>query len=36
MWGWANRTLGIATKDREAWRGERQCIRDKAKTGAIR
>lgn len=36
IWGWANRTLGTATKDRKAWGGERECIRGKAKTGAIR
>jgi hypothetical protein len=33
---WGNSVLGIATKDREAWHGERRCIRGKAKAGAIR
>lgn len=36
MWAWANATLGTATEDRLEWQGERECVRAKADTGAIR
>jgi len=35
-WGWMNGALGVITTDRTEWQGERDCIRGKAKTGAIR
>lgn len=36
MWAWANATLGLAAEDRIKWQGERDCVRAKAATGAIR
>ena len=34
--GWANEALGIATADRIAWRGERQCIVKLVEAGQVR
>jgi len=36
IWGWASDALGVIAGDRTEWQGERDCIRGKAKTGAIR
>jgi hypothetical protein len=36
VWRWASDALGVITGDRTEWQGERDCIRGKAKTGAIR
>lgn len=36
IWGWTSSALGVITTDRTEWQGERDCIRGKAKTGAIR
>ena len=33
---WGNRVLGIAEKDRIAWRGERRCIHGLQEAGQIR
>lgn len=35
-WGWMSDALGWITADREAWAGERGCVRAKAATGAVR
>lgn len=35
-WGWISDAIGLVTADREQWQGERDCIRKKAATGAIR
>lgn len=34
-WAWISDALGIITTDRTEWQGERDCVRGKAKTGAI-
>lgn len=36
IWGWASGALATITTDRTQWQGERDCIRGKAETGAIR
>lgn len=36
MWAWASDHLGLITADRKAWQSERDCVRGKAETGAIR
>lgn len=36
MWAWASNMIGVDTADRTDWQGERDCVRAKAKTGAIR
>lgn len=36
MWKWASDTIGLVQTDRKEWQGERNCIRGKAETGAIR
>lgn len=36
VWGWASDAIGLVHADREEWQGERDCVRGKARTGAIR
>ncbi|GAB2619768.1 hypothetical protein GCM10027191_14800 [Novilysobacter erysipheiresistens] len=36
MWRWASGALAAITADRTQWQGERDCVRGKASTGAIR
>lgn len=35
-WRWMSDALGIGAADRTDWQGERDCVRGKAATGAIR
>lgn len=36
IWKWSSDAIGLVQGDRKEWQGERNCIRGKADTGAIR